>query len=105
MKGAVGSAPFLLRMKYLYYLFFLAIPFKTIAQHKGTPYIYILGIAQDGGYPHAGCERPACCNTRKNSFYTFQPYQPADVGRFFEEYSYPYAFQFVPAGRSIVTFI
>ena len=26
----------------------------------GTPYVEVLGIAQDGGYPQAGCERPDC---------------------------------------------
>ncbi|MCB0630085.1 MAG: MBL fold metallo-hydrolase [Saprospiraceae bacterium] len=24
------------------------------------PYLYVLGIAQDGGYPHAGCEKDCC---------------------------------------------
>ena len=24
------------------------------------PYVVVLGIAQDGGYPHAGCSRPCC---------------------------------------------
>jgi len=25
-----------------------------------SPYLVVLGIAQDGGYPHAGCSRPCC---------------------------------------------
>src|SRR5712664_2111706 len=25
-----------------------------------TPYAIVLGIAQDGGYPQAGCNRPDC---------------------------------------------
>jgi pyrroloquinoline quinone biosynthesis protein B len=29
------------------------------AQHA-APYIQVLGIAQDGGYPHAGCEKKCC---------------------------------------------
>ena len=32
--------------------------------HK--PYALVLGIAQDGGYPHAGCERRCCANLWKN---------------------------------------
>lgn len=30
------------------------------AELPTVPYLYVLGIAQDGGYPHAGCEK-ACC--------------------------------------------
>lgn len=30
------------------------------SQPAPTPYTLILGIAQDGGYPQAGCERPDC---------------------------------------------
>ena len=32
--------------------------------HK--PYAVVLGIAQDGGYPHAGCERRCCADIWKN---------------------------------------
>ena len=32
--------------------------------HK--PYAVVLGIAQDGGYPHAGCERRCCADLWKN---------------------------------------
>jgi pyrroloquinoline quinone biosynthesis protein B len=31
-----------------------------------APYVLVLGIAQDGGYPQAGCERPDCVAARKN---------------------------------------
>lgn len=31
-----------------------------------TPYIMVLGIAQDGGYPQAGCVRPDCVAALKN---------------------------------------
>jgi pyrroloquinoline quinone biosynthesis protein B len=30
------------------------------AARPGTPYAVVLGIAQDGGYPQAGCNRPDC---------------------------------------------
>ncbi|HSP16096.1 MAG TPA: MBL fold metallo-hydrolase [Thermoanaerobaculia bacterium] len=31
-----------------------------------APYVLVLGIAQDGGYPQAGCERPDCVAARNN---------------------------------------
>ena len=30
------------------------------ATHTETPYLYILGTSQDGGYPQAGCFKPHC---------------------------------------------
>jgi pyrroloquinoline quinone biosynthesis protein B len=32
-----------------------------------SPYIQILGVAQDGGYPHIGCEKSCCAPTWQNS--------------------------------------
>lgn len=32
-----------------------------------TPYIQILGVAQDGGYPHIGCEKACCAPAWQNS--------------------------------------
>ena len=32
-----------------------------------TPYIQILGVAQDGGYPHIGCEKTCCAQAWQNS--------------------------------------
>lgn len=32
---------------------------STLAQGR-TPYLIVLGIAQDGGYPQAGCVKPCC---------------------------------------------
>ena len=37
---------------------------KDSKSHK--PYAVVLGIAQDGGYPHAGCERRCCADLWKN---------------------------------------
>ena len=40
---------------------------KNINDSKShKPYALVLGIAQDGGYPHAGCERRCCANLWKN---------------------------------------
>ena len=32
----------------------------SLAQTDSLPYVHVLGIAQDGGYPHAGCQRTCC---------------------------------------------
>lgn len=32
-----------------------------------NPYIQILGVAQDGGYPHIGCEKTCCAQAWQNS--------------------------------------
>lgn len=34
---------------------------SPVYSQGNRPVIYILGVAQDGGYPHAGCEKE-CCN-------------------------------------------
>ena len=48
---------------FILFLWFIGIAFPNEA-----PYIVVLGIAQDGGSPHAGCKK-ACCtdlwNTKK----------------------------------------
>jgi pyrroloquinoline quinone biosynthesis protein B len=36
------------------------------AQNTGQPYILILGVAQDGGYPHMGCNKICCAMAWKN---------------------------------------
>lgn len=45
-------------------LLFILLPFLVFttcrAQINNTTYILILGIAQDGGYPHAGCNKKCC---------------------------------------------
>lgn len=46
-------------MKYLF-LFLLFLSGSAVAQKADQPYIKVLGVAQDGGYPHAGCAK-ACC--------------------------------------------
>lgn len=43
-------------MKY-YFLFLLSFPLLTFAQ---SYQLEVLGIAQDGGFPHAGCKKDCC---------------------------------------------
>jgi len=33
---------------------------SLLSANAQTPYIQILGVAQDGGYPHIGCEKSCC---------------------------------------------
>ncbi|MCE9581590.1 MAG: MBL fold metallo-hydrolase [Planctomycetes bacterium] len=34
---------------------------------KRTPFLHVLGIAQDAGLPQAGCQKPCCERARRNS--------------------------------------
>lgn len=48
-------------MRFLVPLMLLAAACSTAApQLPDGPYVIVLGIAQDGGYPQAGCRRPDC---------------------------------------------
>ena len=43
-------------MKYFFsFILFIGFPFS-----QDSPYVVVLGIAQDGGSPHAGCEKRCC---------------------------------------------
>jgi pyrroloquinoline quinone biosynthesis protein B len=39
---------------------------RSMPQPAETPYAIVLGIAQDGGYPQAGCNRPDCIAAWRN---------------------------------------
>lgn len=43
---------------------FTSIAFNSYAQ---SPYIIVLGIAQDGGYPHIGCKKICCTKAWRNT--------------------------------------
>lgn len=43
-----------------YIILFCWFSFRALAQND-MPYVMVLGVAQDGGYPHLGCEK-VCCN-------------------------------------------
>jgi len=47
--------------KFIYCALFLFLSFGAYAQNEHKPYVLVLGIAQDGGYPHIGCQHE-CCN-------------------------------------------
>lgn len=38
----------------------LLLPFAGLAQARDEDGVYVLGVAQDGGYPHAGCTKKCC---------------------------------------------
>ncbi|MEO2021756.1 MAG: MBL fold metallo-hydrolase [Pirellulaceae bacterium] len=39
---------------------------ENCAVDSAAPFVQVLGIAQDGGYPQAGCQRPCCVGAREN---------------------------------------
>jgi pyrroloquinoline quinone biosynthesis protein B len=39
---------------------FIFISSFSLAQTDTLPYVQVLGVAQDGGYPHFGCEKSCC---------------------------------------------
>ena len=39
---------------------------QNIMQNKNEPYVIVLGTAQDGGYPQAGCHE-TCCDKAWNT--------------------------------------
>lgn len=41
-------------------LFIVLLPIAVLAQKENMPYVMLLGITQDGGYPHIGCQRKCC---------------------------------------------
>lgn len=47
-------------MNKFFFTFFLLNLF-SFSQKDSLPYVLVLGVAQDGGYPHIGCVRE-CCN-------------------------------------------
>ena len=48
-------------LKYFSYILLLSISLSVHAQSERKPYVLVLGVAQDGGYPHIGCQHK-CCN-------------------------------------------
>src|SRR5258707_9525490 len=53
-----------LRIKILLLILFAAC--ATAPPRQATPFTIVLGIAQDGGYPQAGCNRPDCIAAWRN---------------------------------------
>ncbi len=47
-------------MKTIIFFYFLLLPVLLVAQSKSEPYVVVLGVAQDGGYPHTGCLKHCC---------------------------------------------
>jgi len=56
---------FILMIKYFFCLLFLCLSLDLYAQD--APYILVLGITQDGGYPHMGCEKQCCARAWKDA--------------------------------------
>ena len=41
-------------------LLFVCLSGSLFGQPSEEPYVLVLGVSQDGGYPHTGCHRPCC---------------------------------------------
>ena len=50
---------------FIFTLFFVLISAPIMAQSQDAPYVLVLGIAQDGGYPHPGCSKKCCLDAMK----------------------------------------
>ncbi len=53
-------------MKNYICIFLLVFSLNAVAQNADGPHIVVLGVAQDGGYPHMGCTRQCCARTWKD---------------------------------------
>ncbi|MCZ4225309.1 MBL fold metallo-hydrolase [Pedobacter rhodius] len=54
-------------LKYkLSFIALLVFYFSGFAQTTNRPYVLVLGVAQDGGYPHMGCTNICCISAWKN---------------------------------------
>ncbi|KQB99054.1 pyrroloquinoline quinone biosynthesis protein PqqB [Pedobacter sp. Hv1] len=53
--------------KTLFFIFLMVLQIKTFAfEEPKSSYIIVLGVAQDGGYPHMGCQKECCKQAWKN---------------------------------------
>ena len=55
-----------LKNKIFYSLLFLFLCYLKTNSQTSQAYILVLGVAQDGGYPHLGCEKKCCNSAWKN---------------------------------------
>ncbi len=53
-------AIFEMMTRYLFVLLLMCSALPLSAQRTEEPYVLVLGVAQDGGYPHLGCMRQCC---------------------------------------------
>jgi pyrroloquinoline quinone biosynthesis protein B len=44
----------------------ICVLFFTLSLNSQSPFVLVLGVAQDGGYPHLGCEKECCNKAWKN---------------------------------------
>jgi hypothetical protein len=42
------------------FILFFAISLISFSENEESPYVIILGTAQDGGAPHAACQKVCC---------------------------------------------
>lgn len=49
-----------------FYLIIFVFVLNFLSAQNAQPYVLVLGVAQDGGYPHLGCEKECCKTAWKN---------------------------------------
>jgi pyrroloquinoline quinone biosynthesis protein B len=54
-------------MRYLFAILIVLQLYSAYGQTVNRPYIIVLGIVQDGGYPHMGCYKQCCKKAWENS--------------------------------------
>lgn len=47
-------------MKFYLLIIALLVQLKFYSQNDTIPFIQVLGVAQDGGYPNLGCQKKCC---------------------------------------------
>lgn len=52
-------------LKYAVVVMCCLVSLLSYGKEDDKPYLIVLGVAQDGGYPHAGCEKVCCAKARK----------------------------------------
>ena len=52
------------------FILFFAISLISFSDNEKSPYVIILGTAQDGGAPHAACQKVCCLEKWSDSVFT-----------------------------------
>ena len=55
-----------MRFSCLFLIFFILLAKVSATDEPKLSYIMVLGIAQDGGYPHLGCQKICCTSAWRN---------------------------------------
>jgi len=54
-------------VRIVFYAYLISYNTESIASDQDVPYLYVLGVTQDAGYPQAGCYKPHCLHGWEDS--------------------------------------